>query len=139
MDLNSTARLSGGRADFLKVIESASAGATHFEHTYRWLMPDGRVKHVHAIAHALQDASGNREFVGAATDITQSKRAEKRFGSRKQSSVKCWTSRPNTLPYLDPLVNVSMPTALRSITSALVLDEWLQTPRRASSPLVHSS
>jgi PAS domain S-box-containing protein len=64
------------RADFLKVIESASEGATQFEHTYRWLLPDGSVKHVHALAHALQDASGNREFVGAATDVTSIKRAE---------------------------------------------------------------
>ena len=63
------------RPDFLKVIESASAGATQFEHTYRWLLPDGSVKHVHALAHALQDASGNREFVGAATDITEQTRA----------------------------------------------------------------
>jgi PAS domain S-box-containing protein len=63
------------RSDFLKLIDSASAGATQFDHTYRWLMPDGSVKHVHALAHALQDASGNREFVGAATDITEQTRA----------------------------------------------------------------
>jgi formate hydrogenlyase transcriptional activator len=64
------------RADFLRVIDSVLKGATHFEHTYRWLLPDGRVKHVHALAHALQDASGNREFVGAATDVTSIKTAE---------------------------------------------------------------
>ena len=64
------------RADFREVINRAFAGATDFEHTYRLLLPDGRVQHVHAIAHALQDASGNREFVGAATDITERKRAE---------------------------------------------------------------
>jgi formate hydrogenlyase transcriptional activator len=40
------------------------------------LLPDGRVKHVHALAHATQDASGNREFVGAVTDITDQKRAQ---------------------------------------------------------------
>jgi PAS domain S-box-containing protein len=64
------------RPEFQKVIESASAGATHFEHTYRLLLPDGSVQHVHALAHAVQDASGNREFVGAATDVTSIKRAE---------------------------------------------------------------
>jgi PAS domain S-box-containing protein len=69
------------RPDFLKVIESASAGATQFEHTYRLLLPDESVKHVHALAHALQDASGNREFVGAATDVTSSKRAEEELRS----------------------------------------------------------
>jgi PAS domain S-box-containing protein len=69
------------RLDFQKVIESASAGATQFEHTYRWLLPDGSVKHVHALAHALQDASGNREFVGAVTDITGRKTAEEALRS----------------------------------------------------------
>src|SRR6266852_2693541 len=64
------------RADFQKVIDGASRGATDFEHTYRLLLPNGRVKHVHAIAHALQDASGNREFVGAVTDITEQRQAE---------------------------------------------------------------
>src|SRR6202795_5109618 len=69
------------RADFQKVIDGASRGATHFEHTYRLLLPDGRVKHVHALAHALQDASGNREFVGAVTDITERKTAEEALRS----------------------------------------------------------
>ena len=64
------------RADFKEVTNRAFAGATDFEHSYRLLLPDGRVKHVHAIAHVLQDASGNREFVGAVTDITERKRAE---------------------------------------------------------------
>jgi PAS domain S-box-containing protein len=64
------------RADFREVIDGASRGATDFDHTYRLLLPDGRVKHVRAIAHALQDASGNREFVGAVTDITEQRHAE---------------------------------------------------------------
>ena len=57
-------------------LNRASAGAREFEHAYRLLLPDGRVKHVQAIAHVLQDASGNREFVGAVTDITERKTAE---------------------------------------------------------------
>jgi len=64
------------RADFQKVSDGASRGATDFEHTYRLLLPDGRVKHVHAKAHALQNASRNREFVGAVTDITERKTSE---------------------------------------------------------------
>src|SRR5713226_5354464 len=68
------------RADFLRVIDRASGGATDFEHTYRLLLPDGRVKHVHALAHVVQDASGNREFVGAGIDVTERKRAEQALG-----------------------------------------------------------
>ncbi len=67
------------RADFEQVIHRALAGATDFEHAYPLLLPGGRVKHVLAIAHVLQDASGNREFVGAVTDITERKDAEERI------------------------------------------------------------
>ena len=64
------------RADVQSVIERAFEGAPDLEHAYRLLLPDGRVKHVHALAHVTQDASGNREFVGAVTDITEQRRAE---------------------------------------------------------------
>ncbi len=59
------------------VIDRAFVGAPEFEHVYRMLMPDGRIKHDHAIAHALRDASGNLEFVGAVTDITEHVMADK--------------------------------------------------------------
>ncbi|MCM3905316.1 MAG: PAS domain-containing protein, partial [Pyrinomonadaceae bacterium] len=64
------------RADFQSVIERASGGTPDFEHSYRLQLPDGRAKYVHALARAIQDASGNREFVGAVTDMTDHKRAE---------------------------------------------------------------
>jgi transcriptional regulator with GAF, ATPase, and Fis domain len=44
-----------------------------FEH--RLVMPDGSVKHVHVIADAVRDDSGNLELVGAVQDITSSKKA----------------------------------------------------------------
>jgi|GEM_PF-294597 len=64
------------RAAFQSVIERASGGTPTFEHAYRLLLPDGGVKHVHALAHATRDASGNREFIGAVTDITELKTTE---------------------------------------------------------------
>ena len=69
------------RTEFQEVIARASVGATEFEHAYRLLLPNGRVKDVHAIAHALKDESGNREFVGAVTDITERKAAEEALRS----------------------------------------------------------
>ena len=44
---------------------------------HRLVMPDGAVKHVHVVAHAGFDSSGNREYIGVVTDITELKRAEK--------------------------------------------------------------
>src|ERR1700681_2065703 len=60
-----------------QTIERASQDGKDFEHKYRLVMPDGRVKHVHVVAHALSDGSGGVEFVGAVMDTTESKRAEK--------------------------------------------------------------
>jgi PAS domain S-box-containing protein len=69
------------RGDFKKVVDRSVAGATDFEHAYRLVMPDGRVKHVHAIAHVLPAASGKREFVGAVTDVTERNTAEESLRS----------------------------------------------------------
>jgi PAS domain S-box-containing protein len=92
------------RADFQEVMKRAFAGAPEFEHAYRLLLPDGRVKHVHAVAHALQDASGNREFVGAVTDITERKTAEEALRNseaylaeaQKLSRTGSWAWSPDT-------------------------------------------
>jgi PAS domain S-box-containing protein len=46
-----------------------------FEH--RLLIPDGSVKHVHAVAHGVKDASGTLvDVFGAVMDITSTRRAE---------------------------------------------------------------
>jgi PAS domain S-box-containing protein len=92
------------RADFKGVVNRALAGATDFEHAYRLLLPDGRVKHVHAIAHVLQNASGNREFVGGVTDITERKMAEEALRSseaylaeaQRLSHTGSWAWTPDT-------------------------------------------
>jgi PAS domain S-box-containing protein len=64
------------RALAQQVIEDVSKSGTDFEHEYRLLIPGGAIKHLHVRAHALHDPSGNVEFVGAVTDITERKRAE---------------------------------------------------------------
>src|SRR5467141_750530 len=59
-----------------QTIERASQDGKNFEHEYRLLIPDGSVKHVHVVAHALSDESGSVEFVGAVMDVTVAKQAE---------------------------------------------------------------
>src|SRR5712691_4682472 len=59
-----------------QTIERAAQDGKNFEHEYRLLMPDGSVKHVHVVAHAERDESGELEFVGAVMDTTETKRAE---------------------------------------------------------------
>src|SRR6266446_5191465 len=59
-----------------QILDRASQDGKDFDFEYRLLMPDGSVKHVHVVAHALRDESGTIEFVGAVMDATESKRAE---------------------------------------------------------------
>ena len=48
-------------------------------------MPDGSVKYMHVLAHAMKDGSDNIEYVGAAMDITASRLAnEERRNSEER-------------------------------------------------------
>lgn len=67
------------RAGAQQTIDRASSDGKDFYHEYRLLMPDGSVKHVHATAHAVTDASDGVEFVGAVTDVTARKQAEEKL------------------------------------------------------------
>src|SRR6266436_3679777 len=51
-----------------ETIERASQDGRDFEHEYRLVMPDGAVKHVDVVAHALSDKPARIEFVGAVID-----------------------------------------------------------------------
>jgi PAS domain S-box-containing protein len=67
------------RAAVQAIIERASNEGKDFEHQYRLLMPEGSVKHVHAMAHAVKDPSGGIEFVGAITDVTAARVTERKL------------------------------------------------------------
>jgi len=43
---------------------------------YRLLMPDGDVRYLHVVAHAGHQGSGDREYIGVVSDITERKLAE---------------------------------------------------------------
>src|SRR6201998_2525305 len=43
---------------------------------HRILLPDGALRYLHVVAHAGEDRSGNREYIGIVSDITERKLAE---------------------------------------------------------------
>jgi PAS domain S-box-containing protein len=67
------------RAAVQRVIDDASRDGRDFDHEYRLLMPGGLVKHVHAVARAARQAAGGIEFIGALTDVTVAKEAERKL------------------------------------------------------------
>ena len=53
-----------------------SARNSDFDLEHRLLMPNGSLKYVQVLARALETSSGELEFVGAVTDVSERKRAE---------------------------------------------------------------
>src|SRR6202795_1332453 len=72
-------------ASVTRTIQHASQDGKDFEHEFRLVMPDGAVKHVHVVARAERDDSGELEFVGAVMDTTESKRVEKKLRRSEES------------------------------------------------------
>jgi len=57
-------------------IERASRDGGDWDVEHRLLMPDGAVKSLHVVVHAVRDEAGVLSFVGAVMDVTAAKRAE---------------------------------------------------------------
>ena len=65
------------RESMRALLQEAALGKSEYEHDHRIVLPDGTVKHVHAIGHPVLDENGEvAEYVGTAVDITERKRAE---------------------------------------------------------------
>jgi PAS domain S-box-containing protein len=59
-----------------RTIDRASGDGTDIHLEHRLLLPDGSVKNIRVVAHAVRDEAGELEFNGALMDITAAKRAE---------------------------------------------------------------
>jgi PAS domain S-box-containing protein len=57
-------------------LDRASGDGKDFDYEHRLLMPDGSVKYVHVVAHAVGNRIGTLRFIGALMDVTEAKHAE---------------------------------------------------------------
>jgi signal transduction histidine kinase len=60
-------------ATYRQVVERATHEGQDYIHEYRLRMPDGRVKHLHVVAHAIRTETDEVDFVGAVKDVTEEK------------------------------------------------------------------
>ncbi len=117
-----------------QTIERASRDGKDFDFEHRLSMPDGSIKHVRVVGHPLRrEASGELEFIGAITDITDRKRAEVLLAGEKRllEMVARGDSFAQILDSLCRLVEEQTSDALASI---LLLDENGKQLRHGGAP-----
>jgi len=108
--------------------ERAIAEKADYDQEFRILLPNGKVKWIHAVGHPVLSAAGDLErFVGSSTDITELKSAEReREKLRQLEADLAHTNRVNTLGEMAASLahEVKQPIAA-AITSANSCIEWL--------------
>jgi C4-dicarboxylate-specific signal transduction histidine kinase len=97
-------------------------------------MPDGSVKYVHVVAHAIRDQADQLEFVGAVVDITATKQAEEKL--HKAQAELAHITRVTTLGQLTASIahEVNQPLAALVANAEACLN-WLdrETPDLAAA------
>ena len=61
---------------FERLLSQVSGAADNFDIEHRLLFQDGRVKHLHIVAHTFDMAGGSRQFIGAVMDVTDARETE---------------------------------------------------------------
>jgi PAS domain S-box-containing protein len=60
-------------------LAQASSSTADFDIEHRLLFPDGRIKHLHLVAHATSGLPVDRQFIGAVMDVTRAKHTEQQL------------------------------------------------------------
>ena len=115
-------------------IDRVSQERNDFDFEHRLLMPDGLIKHVRVVGHPLpQEESGELEFIGAITDITERKRAEALLAGEKRLLE--MVARGDSLAYiLDSLCRLVEEQAPDVLASILLLDSNGKQLRHGGAP-----
>jgi C4-dicarboxylate-specific signal transduction histidine kinase len=104
-----------------QLLGQVASDGSSFDVEHRLLMPNGKVKHLHVVAHALRDSSGAIEFIGAVTDITATKKAEESL--RQAQADLAHVNRVATMGELTATLahEVNQPIAAASINANVCL------------------
>ena len=90
------------RERWLETIDHATRQRTDYDIDYRLLTPDGSVKYLHVATRALENSSGDLEFVGTATDVTAAKQAEDKIRQSEMELRQILEFTPQQIAVLGP-------------------------------------
>jgi PAS domain S-box-containing protein len=109
-----------------RLIARVTQQGQDWEIEYRLLLPDGAVKHVHVVAHPINDEAGHLVYVGALMDVTAAKRAQEAL--QQAQSELAHVTRVTTLGELTASIahEITQPLAA-IITNGQACLRWLRT------------
>ena len=116
------------RSTMQEMIEGATHEKREFDLEHRLLFSDGSVKYLRVVGHPSRDEQEHFEFVGAVTDITESRRAEETL--RQSQATLARIARVTTLGEITASIahEVNQPLA-GAITNAETCLLWLERDR----------
>jgi len=115
-----------------QTIDLATKEKTDIDFEHRLLMPDGRVKYLHALTPALKTSSGNLEYVGAVTDVTAAKQAEHKIRQSELELRQILDYAPQYVAVLGPDRDRTPLYANQTMLDyfGFTLEEWRSSDRR---------
>ena len=60
----------------MEMVTRATNEKADWDTEYRIVLENGKLKHIHAVAHAVTNGAGVVEYIGTVMDVTERKRAE---------------------------------------------------------------
>ena len=65
------------RTSYVEMVSNATIEKADWDAEYRIILPNGALRHIHAVAHAITYGNGNLvDYIGTVMDVTESKLAE---------------------------------------------------------------
>jgi C4-dicarboxylate-specific signal transduction histidine kinase len=107
-----------------RTLDRASSDGKDFTFEHRLMMPGGSVKHVHVVAHAVEDQADQLEYIGAVMDVTEARRLEEQMHQARTELAH--VARVTTLGELTAAIahEVNQPLAAL-VTSGYACLRWL--------------
>jgi PAS domain S-box-containing protein len=113
------------RPSYVEMAAKASSEKADWDSDYRIVLPDGSIKHIHAVAHPVLNGAGDLiEYIGTVMDVTERRRAEAAL--REAQSDLARINRVTTMGELTASLahEVNQPIAA-AVTNANTCLRWL--------------
>ncbi|HTB13104.1 MAG TPA: sigma 54-interacting transcriptional regulator [Bryobacteraceae bacterium] len=120
-----------------ELFETSEVQKTDYEADYRIVLPDGAVKHLHAIGHPVVNEKGDLiKFIGTVMDVTAAKQAEEKIRQSESELRQILELAPQHVYVLGPDPDRTNLYANQAALDylGLTFEEWRTLRRRLSHP-----